>query len=174
MVHRIFAIGNDSMKRLHHFGIDIRSEADSGAPVKTENLIHFDSWHKTWKRIQKELNDTKVPFEALVIDPKTKRLVASFTLHNQQNLEQEDTDSEQEVPRLWETDSVEHDGEFAFFCNRNVADFEWMLLEGARHDVPFQLGFLERKANRSPNGIYAYLHQMFGQWRDMFTPVTNI
>lgn len=162
------------MKRLHHFGIDIRAESEAGEPVKTEDLIHFDSWHKTWKRIQKELNDNGVPFEALVIDPKTKRLVASFSLHNQQSLEQENTDSELESPRLWETDPVEHQGGFDFFCNRNVADFEWILLDGAVHDVPFSLGFLERKANRSPNGIYAYAHQLFGQWRDMFRPVGNI
>ena len=113
--------------------------------------------------------------EAIAFDSRTKAVLARFSRMNLEamqpasnfgadgspagrelQLEQAQSDSDhngfedvQGIKKMWDSVLFARSAGCDFFENRNVQDYYWELLEGARREVPFRLNYLEKRAERS-------------------------
>lgn len=161
------------------------------ASPNSEMRTRFQSWHKTCQFIHERFNDLPPQAwsasgqspEAVAYDGRTRSILARFT---PQNLELEDVQIES-VPSLspgsqsavlgltaesvssvksWDSVLFAHAAGGDIFENRNVRDFYWELLEGARREVPFRLSFLEKQAEL--NSFVAHWLSLFQLFKDSF------
>ena len=110
------------------------------------------------------------------MDGESKEVIARFSSQDLQVYASESgeeiyEEENAETPTRWDSEEFVLEGfEKPFFANRNILDYEWHLLDGATHEVPFRLSYLERKAEMNPNGFVARCHRLMLEWRDMFAP----
>jgi hypothetical protein len=143
---------------------------ENGSLGESETLT---SWHKVWDVACRHLSSDAQPLETVVIDPETNHVIATFTLTNQQIALAPDADAldagavdddeqdydQQAVPSQfprWESEMICSRGGRTLFINRNASHFHWQLLDGARHEVPFRLSFLELFLDRHSIGPLNY------------------
>ena len=147
----------------------------------------FVSWHKTCKYITESIqahgeSDSDGDLEAAVFDARTAELLARFSTTNLSmwsrpvKSESGSVASEASMVRmdqphgphgspLWESVKFgEFDGQ-TYYENRNVNQFYWELVEGARREVPFRLSYLELKAEN--NGFVSFGLGLFHQVKDI-------
>ncbi len=164
------------MKRIHQFQLhqvsqlpDTWSEAGAQLMADGAEAPVFSSWHKLLKALKNRSGEEFVDHSWLVLDMKHAEIVACIGATNLQSLQETTSDElpTESLPR-WETNRFAQLGEQVIFENRNFSGFHWQLLDGAVHEVPLRLSYLERKAERNPNGMFAYCLGLVGQWRDMF------
>ena len=139
------------------------------------------SWHKVWDYIAESCQETEGAEVWQIVDPVGKLLIASVSKNNLQredearihaeNSEREDQDDDlpPESSRIWFSSVFATKNGHELFINRNTQDFYWELVDGATHEVPFRLSYLERKAERNPDGLFAYCLGWVGQLSDMFS-----
>jgi hypothetical protein len=56
------------------------------------------------------------------------------------------------------------------FFNQNQTDIAWVAISGAEKDVPCELGFLEKRARKNPDGLYGRLVARKNEILDYFRP----
>lgn len=134
--------------------------------------VPLESWHATCDLVQSRW-EASTDLLAVVLDSTSKRIVACFSDVNLADrsmpgqhtaAEDEDEDAADGYTVLnptWQSlKMVPSDG--GLYENRNVRDFFWEQIEGAKRDVPFRLSYLERFADRH-QGI-AYPMSMVRDW----------
>lgn len=67
----------------------------------------------------------------------------------------------------WRTEPLGVIHGFDRYANRNVSDFGWSWVEGAKHDLPLCLSYIERGAERNPNDLWAHLLALRAEFRDL-------
>lgn len=167
------------MKRAKDFAVVIgQSEFDQEqADQIISDAQRTSSWHKVWELVEEAFAKADSNREALVVDVESKELIARFSSEDLQVYASEsgesiyDEEDETGSPANWDSVPFDIAGSSTIcFANRNILDYEWHLLDGATHEVPFRLSYLERKAELNPNGIVARWHRLLLEWRDMFSP----
>lgn len=119
------------------------------------------SWHVLWKSVDEYLQSAENGAEAEVTRPNSSLVIASFS-----TVDLQEQSIENQV-RKWESIHFGSYHDREFFVNRNIHDFHWLLLDGAIHEVPYELSYFERKAARNPDGLVAYGIGLMEEWRDM-------
>lgn len=161
------------MKRVRSFLVANPSDASPSSHTPSNGgLVSFESWHDFRKQVKSQVAAAELE-EAIVIDAISKQTIASISQINEQHCQLEKQSEADERVTLfpkWDSQRIATIGEHEFFLNRNVTDFEWHLLEGAKYDVPFRLSYLERLAERHPEGLIASLQGSARAWRDMLAP----
>lgn len=168
------------MKRVRDFLVKVGetgvSDTEASSGGQSEGT-RFSSWHKVWDFVRGRLEEVGSPSQAIVLDPQTGNVIASFSSYSEQAeeeaarevSEEEDDQGPPKGPwRQWESVRFATFQGVEFFENRDVKGYHWDLLDGAIHEVPFRLSYWERKAERHPNGVFAYCLGLIGEWRDMF------
>lgn len=138
------------------------------APVQTS-----DGWHETCEMVQQRLA-SEDSCQAIVFDSIAKRVVAQFSSENLSlvetpaNLLETEEFEADSLPcrQAWSSLPLNTEGADLVYENRNVRDFFWDQIEGARRDVPFRLGYFERLAER--HQVFAYPLGLVREWQDMF------
>ncbi len=145
------------MKRIRAFRVEVLS---GGAP----DCHEFKGWHKAWDFAAERLKDDG--FESRIYDSqrKSSEVIAYFS---REKLELSDRTSRNFKTR-WQSENIESALGERLFANYNMTDFGWDWIDGASHDLPFQLGYIEREAGRHPNGFLAFLLGLRNQALDMF------
>lgn len=177
------------VKRVRQFHVCISDVADSVAssdrssPIpsaKASNDVAserwlFDSWHKLWDSVVTRLSETPDEIEVTVFDQKLRQIVAHFSNVNLQSRDEAaavptkaelETGEKPKSSTSWESIAISEAGSSTLYENRNVQDYYWDLLEGARREVPFRLTYFERKAKH--NSAFAFGLGLIQEWRDMF------
>ena len=148
----------------------MRSELGQASGQDALPGIRHKSWHQVWDCAYEHLASESNPLETLVLDLENSVVIASFSHLNWQitlvsdeectGIDGDGDDDDDDAPRFgspcWESEKIGSIGNRELFLNRNASDYHWLLLDGARHEVPFRLGFLERVLERRPNGPLAY------------------
>ena len=166
------------MKRAREFAVVFgRTEVDQESVEQVvSEAQQTSSWHKVWEIVENYCATRPEQSEALVLDGESKEVIARFSSQDLQVYASESgeeiyEEENAETPTRWDSEEFVLEGfEKPFFANRNILDYEWHLLDGATHDVPFRLSYLERKAELNPNGLVARCHRLMLEWRDMFAP----
>lgn len=165
------------MKRVRHFEVLVIGPSEGG----DEESFEMSSWHRIHDLARERLAAGSSEVQVKV---STGEVVAIFSDQDLRAEEEEtakppprngfydpndeaDVDSKTER-RSWETVKFSDSNDRQWCENRNVKDFFWQLLDGARHELPFSLNYFERKALNNPNGLYAYGMSLVHQWNDMF------
>jgi hypothetical protein len=142
--------------------------------------LELNSWHQVWDTAYEHLTRNPGALETLVKDPlHHHEIIASFTFTNQQialapDADEEDEDEEETrasvvYPR-WETEKIGEMAGHNLYVNRNLSNYHWQLLDGARFEVPFRLGLLESLMERYPNGTLAYCLDVAQEFCDRVLP----
>lgn len=167
------------MKRIRDFRVVLgQSEVDlEQIDVVAETAFQTSSWHKVWETIEAHFDAHPDQARAAVLDMEFKAVVASFSSTDMQLYIDDndgDTDAGERDTRpqrpLWDSVPMAKGEQTQYFANRNIDEYEWHLLDGAKHEVPFRLSYLERTAENNPNGIVARVHRLLLEWRDMVAP----
>ncbi len=145
------------MKRIKVFRVEVHS---NGTVASHE----FKGWHKVWDFAAERLKNDGC--ECLIYDGlrKSSPIIACFS---KTKLESSNQTSSANQTR-WQSEQIEHGGSEGLFANYNMTDIGWDWIDGASHDLPFELGFVEREAGRHPNGFLAFLLGLRNQAIDMF------
>jgi hypothetical protein len=148
------------MKRIREFNVSLCS-VDGGT-----TLQHVSGWHKAWELAEQAMHDNCV--EGRISDAGNKKspIIAIFSHHNMQD-ELVDIDPVA-VKTRWRSEPLGNIHGAERFANTNVTDFGWSWVEGAKRDLPFRLSYLERSAERNPNGLFAYMLGLKAEAADLF------
>lgn len=167
------------MKRVRSFKIRICAADPAFGENRFEpsqDCIATEGWHNTCQEVVARLvaarsncsEDSPHALEAQVFDSVTNRLLARFSEHNLELLAGANVDETGEQlleTRVWETVDFLLDENCKLNENRNVRDFQWELLDGAKRAVPFRLNYLERQAET--NSMWAYGLGLLQEVRDL-------
>lgn len=165
------------MKRIREFRLfwlrhsDPSTNPDGWCETGENIAIEFSSWHRLWNHVKSLLRDSP-DRQILIVDPQTEDAIAVFSPWNLQMIQEDAADDQEDTsdsaePR-WDSHRFRMNIDTPFYENRNHSGFHWQLLDGAELEVPLRLSYLERKAERNPDGWFAYCLALVGQWRDMF------
>ena len=162
------------MKRVRDF-IVVRNEGDVSKSLRKTaktKRSRQNSWHDLRKNCKESLQNGE--FEpVLVFDTTTKQIVASISSQDEQLQQRSHQNEDGEIivtlPK-WESYSLGRIEAQDLFLNCNATDFEWHLLEGGKYESPFRLSYLERIAERNPDGFIARWARSIHAWRDMLSP----
>ena len=146
------------MKRIREFKLTLRNE---DGYVESQRI---SGWHKAWELAEQALHDSCAEGRIFDAQLKNSPTIAIFSARNLQN-ELVDRATGQSQPN-WRSEPLGVIRDLDRYANRNVTDFAWSWVEGAKHDLPFRLSYLERGAERNPNGLWAYLLALRAEFRD--------
>jgi hypothetical protein len=166
------------MKRVRQFNLI--------AACQTGNTQReITGWHKTWEAAVALLTEGASEVRLHDIGNKANGLIAIFSSENLQALqgasgdeqsgdESSGDDKPSEPPETsdsirWVSEPItaETVEQQACYANRNHSDFGWRWIDGSQHEVPYRLTFIERKAERNPDGIWARGLGLVAELRDM-------
>lgn len=147
------------MKRIREFKLTLRSEDGLVANHR------ISGWHKAWELAEQAMQDRCA--EGRIYDAQLKHS-PTIAIFSDRNLQNELVDQGTTSSRLsWRSEPLGVIRGFDRYANRNVTDFGWSWVEGAKHDLPFRLSYLERGAERNPNGLWAHLLALRAEFRDL-------
>ena len=150
------------MKCMRNFKLDLRTPAPNSSEEFLTNERKLGSWHCLWKAVDEFLASAADGSEAIVTKPNTMVVIAKFCASDLEGDHQE----EGRHPR-WESSRFGIYQHCDYSVNRNISDFHWLLLDGAVHDVPYELSFFERQASYKPDGLVAYGMGLIAELRDL-------
>jgi hypothetical protein len=151
------------MKRIREFTLTLHKE---DGRITTQSV---SGWHKVWEIAKRALEADTV--EGRIHDSHLKRspLIAVFSHHNFQD--ELAKIALEELSTRWRTEPLGKIRGVERFANTNVTDFGWSWIEGAKRDLPYRLSFLERQAERNPNGLMAFMLGLRAEARDLLRKV---
>ncbi|MCA9194510.1 MAG: hypothetical protein KDB03_22220 [Planctomycetales bacterium] len=164
------------MKRVHEFLVETLA-------AKGVSRHPYSSWHRVWEHASDAFFSKQAT--TLVYDPlQTDTVIAIFSASNLQHhpaqascLIESASNSAPFLDNLrWVSQRVpKHEphmqtsDDIHFYINMNISEFYWGQVEGAKHELPFRLSFLERRAEQNPDSLWARGLGLFEQWRDMLS-----
>lgn len=162
------------MKRVRDF-IVVPGVGDIGTrlrktPKASRNRLA--SWHDIRKQCRALLSEEE-PTSMVIFDAATRQIVACFSTEDEQLKQRSNQTEDGEVIHVlpkWESSSLGQVNGQSYVLNCNSTDFEWHLLEGGKYESPFRLSYLERVAERNPEGFIARWARSIHEWRDMLSP----
>lgn len=151
------------MKRIREFRVALRY-----LDGRTTSQV-INGWHKAWDIAEHALHEQCVEGQLFDARQRNSPVIAVFSHHNFQN-ELSDMAS-QAVKTRWRTDPLGAIGGTERFANTNLSDFGWSWVEGAQRDLPFRLNYLERSAERNPEGLMAFMLGLGAEARDLLRKI---
>jgi hypothetical protein len=151
------------MKRIREFTLTLCDE-DGSSTSQSVN-----GWHKAWELAESALCSHAIEGRILDTFIKKSPMIAVFSHHN---FEDELADiARSAVKTRWRSESLGNIRGVERFANTNVTDFGWSWVEGAKRDLPFRLSYLERQAERNPEGLMAFMLGLRAEARDLLRKV---
>lgn len=147
------------MKRIREFNVNLRHQ--EGGTTSQQ----VSGWHKAWDLSEQAFWDHYVEGQIFDAGLKNSPAIAIFSHHNFQD-EVADIASEA-IKTRWRSEPLGQIHGIERFANTNLSDFGWSWVEGAKRDLPFRLNYLEREAERNPNGLFAFVLGLQAEARDL-------
>ncbi len=151
------------MRRIREFTVSL-SNLDGSTTMQ-----HVSGWHKAWELAEQAMHDNCVEGRILDAGSKKAPIIAIFSHHNFQD-ELADIASDA-IRTRWRSEPLGNIHGAERFANTNLSDFGWSWVEGAKRDLPFRLNYLERGAERNPDGLIAFMLGLKAEASDLLRKV---
>ena len=146
----------------------------TGEVPKTTELT---SWHQAWDLAYRHSVAEDCPLETVIRDIVNREVIATFSTVNSciaSGINEDEMTSEEENRSpgavRWGSEKIGSVGGRDCFLNRNMSGYHWILLDGAKHEVPYRLNYLERMQDRYPNSPLAYGLEFAFEFCDRILP----
>lgn len=150
------------MKRIREFKVIIDS-----ASGEMEHII--TGWHKAWDFVLASLEEpTSV---ARIYDAQVKRSAIIVTFSADDSISETQANATKTPDTRWRSEAIRTPSGQTRYAYSNTTDFGWNWVEGAKRELPFRLSYLERDAERNPQGIIARLMEVGAEARDLLRRV---
>lgn len=138
--------------------------------IRGAEAVNLDSWHKACDLMLERLAENR-ELVAEVTPAKCNKVIARFCSESLAEIafEKLGLNAEETVPldkTVWRSVRLSSDDQQPIFENRNIRDFHWDQLDGAKRDSPYELTSVERAASR--NGLVGFLYSLVRQYIDLF------
>ncbi len=146
------------MKRIREFKIIVGS-----ATGEVEHL--FTGWHMVWDFVLASLEEPTSVAHIYDAQAKHSAIIARFSADDWDN--ETNVDTAKTPATHWRSEAILTPTGQTRYAIRNVTDFGWYWVEGAKHELPFRLSYFERGAERNPSGVIARLMELGAEARDL-------
>ncbi len=160
------------MQRVRNFVVKLgpsSSNLKARESVESPEVLGSVSWHKSCDLITEKLEQNP-DWIAEVLPVRSTKVIARFSRENLAELEYQQRELDDEDPAsvgktVWQSVGLKSDDGRELFENRNVRDFHWDLLDGARRESPFALSTVESLAGR--NSLAGFIYSLVQQYKDL-------